>query len=206
MARRHALNNKPINLGLYGKCIERVKTAKLLGLKFQDHLDCKEHITDITSSCYATLAFLRKLKSFNSLKLRKQLVESLVISKLDYWDTVFYLLHKYIAKRLQRVQNACAGFVTNNYCRINVIEIGWLPIKERREWHILKLARKAMHETTWPSYVNLELVSHLRSLRSDKARLLKSTLESGTFQDSASKLVNNVLPELRRILLTILFF
>ena len=167
----------PINLHLDGKCIERVKTAKLLGLKFQDHFDRKEHITDITSFCYATLAFLRKLKSFTSLKLRKQLVESLVISKLDYCDTVFYLLHEYLARRLQRVQNACTGSVTNNYCCINVIEIGWLAMKQRREWHILKLTRKAMHETTSPYYVNLELVSHLRSLRSRKARLLKSTSE-----------------------------
>ena len=102
---------------------------------------------------------------------------------MDYCDTVFYPLHEYLVKRLQRVQNACAGFATNNYYRINnVIEIGWLSIK-RREWHKLKLAHKAMHETTWPSYVNLEPVSRSRSLRSKKAGLLKSTLESGTFRD-----------------------
>ena len=39
MARHHALNNKPINLHLDGKCIERIKIAKLLGLKLQDHLN-----------------------------------------------------------------------------------------------------------------------------------------------------------------------
>ena len=61
----------------------------------------------------------------------------------------------------------------------------------------MKLAHKAIHEVTWPSYVNLEMVSYSKLLRSNRARTLKLTLESGTFQDSASKLFNNLPIDLR---------
>jgi hypothetical protein len=47
---------------------------KLLGVKLTAHLDWKEHVADVTSSCYATLSVLHKLKNFASFKLRKQLV------------------------------------------------------------------------------------------------------------------------------------
>ena len=61
-------------------------------------------------------------------------------------------------------------------------------MKERRDWHLLKFAHKAVHEPTWPSYIKLETVSHSRLLRSSNARALRMTLEAGPFQDSASKL------------------
>lgn len=116
----------------------------------------------------------------------KQVVESLVLSKMDFCDTVYYPLHEYLIKRFRRVQNASAGFVTNSYCKKrDVINLGWLPTKERRDWHLLKSTHKACHEG--PGLLKLETASHSLLLRSSNARVLKMTLEAGTFQNSASK-------------------
>ena len=49
-----------------------------------------------------------------------------------------------------------------------MINLGWLPMKERRDWHLLKSAHKAVDEAIWSTYIKLETVSHSRLLRSGK--------------------------------------
>ena len=58
---------------------------------------------------------IRKLKNFAGYRLRKHLVESLELSKLDYFDTVYYPFPEFQLKRLQRVQLVPASFVLNRY-------------------------------------------------------------------------------------------
>ena len=76
-----------------------------------EHLSWDEHVSSLLSSCYGVLSILRKLKKMAPYHVRKQLVECLVLSKHDYAAAVFYPLPLYQLKHLQRVQNACAGFV-----------------------------------------------------------------------------------------------
>ena len=69
------------------------------------------------------------------------------------------------------MQSAAAGFFLGRYAnKLDVLKLGWLPINERRENHLLYTVFKALYFNNWPSYLKL-----------------------GTFQDSASK-VFNILP------------
>ena len=122
-------------------------------------------------------------------------MESLLLSKLDYCDTVYYPLLEFQLKRLQRVQLVAASFVLSRYVNdINdIVKIGWLPVRQQRDFRVLKLVHKALHSPSWPSYIPLDTVKHLRSLWSGAATRLIILLERGTFQDSAAKLFN-VLP------------
>ena len=122
-------------------------------------------------------------------------MESLLLSKLDYCDTVYYPLLEFQLNRLQRVQLVAASFVLSRYVNdINdIVKIGWLPVRQRRDFHVLKLVHQALHSPSWPSYIPLDTVKHLRSLWSGAATRLIIQLERGTFQDSAAKLFN-VLP------------
>ena len=90
--------------------------------------------------------------------LRKQLAESLILSKIDYGDEVYTPLTVAQQKRLQKVQFAAASFVTGNYIRDlkTILKSGWLPIKERRELNLLKMIFKAMNYESWPTYLTLE--------------------------------------------------
>ena len=144
---------------------------------------------------YGTIQIIRKLKNFAGYRLRKHLVESLVLSKLDYCDTVYYPLPEFQLKRLQRVQLVAASFVLSRYVNdINdIVKMGWLPVREWKDFHVLKLVHQALHSSSWPSYVPQDTVQHLRSLRSEAATRLIIPMERGTFQDSAAKLFN-VLP------------
>jgi hypothetical protein len=67
--------------------IERVKAMKFLRTWLQENLKWNDHVTKLTSSCYAVLFTLQKIKNISPLAIKKQLVELLILSKLDYNDT-----------------------------------------------------------------------------------------------------------------------
>ena len=105
---------------------------------------------------------------------------------------------EYQLKRLQRVQNACASFVNGKFSTIEgVIKLGWLPIRQRRDWHFLKAVHKALYQTTWPTYLRLERVINTRITRSSCGVHLRIPMEKSTFQDRASKLFNSLPVDIR---------
>ena len=108
------------------------------------------------------------MKRLTDFKLRKQLSEQLVLSKLSYCDTVFDSLPAYQIKRLQKVMNCNAGFTLGQYATlIDVIELNWLPVKEKIEFITAKLVYKALYKEGFPDYLKLELTSNIRTLRSN---------------------------------------
>ena len=143
-----------------------------------EHLKLDDHIKHTVSGCYATLSILRKLKYLAKYELRKQLAETLILSKLDYADLVFYPLPQFLLRRLQRVQFAAASFVLGHYVKNfrDVLKIGWLPINERRDLNLLKSCFKALHNTeTWPDYLKIIKQECRKELRSSNSiKLVKS--------------------------------
>ena len=148
----------------------------------------------LAASCYGTLATLKKTKNFTNYKLRKHLAESLVLSRLGLSDVVFYQLTENLLKKLQRIQFSAASFVTGHYVNsVNTLfKLGWLPLIQRRDWHLLKAAHKALYFEHWPKNLRLETVQHGRCLRSSETINLKKPLESGTFQDCAAERFNSL--------------
>ena len=66
-------------------------------------------------------------------------------------------------------------------------------MSERRGWHLLKAAHKALYDEHWPRNLRRETVQHGRCLRSSETINLKIPLKSGTFQDCAAKRFNSLL-------------
>ena len=125
-----------------------------------------------------------------------------MFAKLDYASTVFYPLPQYQVDRLQRLQNACAGFVLRKYAGPeDLAYLNWLPISERRDFNILQLTHKAIHSSDFPEYfLSLELRNvHTHNLRSSEAPLLLVPKETGTFQHSAASIFNKLPSALRNI-------
>ena len=167
LARKHNLDSVPLVVSVNNFKVERVECYKLLGIHFDQHLRWGEHVKNITASCYATIAVLRKLKHLAPYNLLKTLAESLVLS-VGYGDTVFYPLTNVDLKRLQKCQNTAASFVLGKYVkdREDLEKIGWLPMKERRDLHLLQQTFKAIHFANWPQHLGLEQYVNDRNLRS----------------------------------------
>ena len=157
MARAHSLQTASINISCNGESLERVTSTKLLGVHIQEHLTWNIHINELVTSSYGALAMLKKLRNLAPFRVKKQLAESLILSKLVSASTVFYPLPECQQKRLQRVQNICAGYVLGRYAReADCRQLGWLPLIERRSYQLLQCVFKALHFDYWPQYLKLE--------------------------------------------------
>ena len=194
MAYVHSLGNLELGLEISGTPLERTNVTKLLGVYIDSNLKWGFHISSILKSCYATLRTLRKIRNFTDFKLRKHLVETLILSKISYCDVVFYPLPKFLSARLQRLQFAMASFVTCEYVNSisTILDLNWLPIPELRDYSLFKTIFKALYSDNWPSYLNLEVVKPIRHLRSSVAQRLYVPLVQGTFQHSAAIIFNEL--------------
>ena len=105
----------------------------------------------------------------------------------------YHNLPDYLANRPQRVQKASTSFVLRPLANTNDIsKLKWLPIREQFQWFYLKAAHKAIHGRTWTSYLKVDIVKHMRTLRSSSGISLVTPMESVTFQDEAAKLFNKL--------------
>ena len=105
-----------------------------------------------------------------------------------FCDIVMFPLPQHLLKRLQRIQFAAASFATGRYVNSfqSLLKLGWLLVRERRDWHLLKTAHKALYSHNWPQTLRLEKVKHTRLLRSNSTVNLVVPPVSNTFQDTAA--------------------
>lgn len=65
---------------------------------------------------------------------------------------VDYPLPQYLEAKLEQFQTSTTSFVNNRYAKIaDVIGLGWLPVKERTEMHLLRTTRRALYDAYWAS-------------------------------------------------------
>ena len=83
LARTYNLPEQSVNLTL-----ERVSNIRLLGTEFQENLKWNNEINSKIHSCYGCLSVLRKLKNLAPFKVRKQLADTLILSRIDHNDMV----------------------------------------------------------------------------------------------------------------------
>ena len=193
LSRHHNLDDFTPALKIGKQPIEHEKSPKLLGVILDQHLLWEDHINKITSSSFGALAIVEKFRNIMTLKLKKQVAELLILSKMDYADVVFHPLSLKLQKRLQRVENAAASFVLGCYVKEkDIISLGWLPMKERREWHLVKLAFNYITDHNKPAYIDISLKENSKFLRSNSAPQIATTTNSKILRNSAAKIFNTM--------------
>ena len=103
--------------------------------------------------------------------------------------------------KLQKLQLAAASFVYGGkYVKLpELIKLRWLPILERREFNLLKLVFKSIHNENWPTINRLNIKKYGRNTRNSNQLLLTTSRIPGVFQDIASKYFNDLPKSLRDI-------
>ena len=152
MSTKHKLNEMSNKVMINNSStLDRVTNSRILGVNFDKNLNWENHVTKVIKTCYSTLASLRKMKRFTDFKLRKQLSEQLVLSKLSYCDTVFESLPAYQIKHLQKVMNCAAGLTLGQHATVNdVVKLNWLPVKEKIQFNTAKSVHKALYKKGFP--------------------------------------------------------
>ena len=72
-----------------------------------------------------------------------------------------------------------------------------LPMKERRDRHMMKLSFKYANDQQKPKYIDISLRENTRNLISSSAPLIASTCTSNALRNDAAELFNKLSAEIR---------
>ncbi|KAG7301202.1 hypothetical protein JYU34_014077 [Plutella xylostella] len=192
-----------------GGSIEQVTEARNLGLVFDSGLTFEKHVLDVVRNCFFRLRVLYRIRPYINEELRIQLCESLVLSKLNYADTVYGpCLLKKTLKLLQRVQNACARFCFCIRPRAHVTPFlnksNLLKIAARQRLHLATMLFGIVKYQT-PDYLYKKIDwsrnHHSINTRGSNYLMLTPAHKSASYRRSfkylASKIYNNLPPPIR---------
>ena len=123
------------------------KYVRNLGVYLDQEFSMEKHVNQLCKSCYFQLRNIRYIRSNLTTEAAKTVVQALVISKLDYCNSILFGILNNLLDKLQRVQNCAAKLVlTSNMVHQSSPEclktLYWLPIKYQIQYKILLLVFK----------------------------------------------------------------
>ena len=147
--------------------------------------------------------------SYSSIHRAKTIIQGLVVSKMDYCNSLLGGMYSYDMKKLQCIQNVAARiiFCQSKYCHITPLlkELHWLQITERIDYKIAVIVfccRKGLA----PNYLSTMIVkSHNRPLRSTTNNNLPvnkfntTVVNNRSFKALGPRIWNNLPDRLRNI-------
>ncbi|KAK3541862.1 hypothetical protein QTP86_008193 [Hemibagrus guttatus] len=179
-------------ISLNNSMISPSATARNLGVTMDNQLSFSSHVTNVTCSCRFLLYNIRRIRPFLSTQATQVLVQSLVISRLDYCNSLLAGLPLNAICPLQMIQNAAARLVFNlpkfSHTTPLLRSLHWLPVAARIRFKTLMLAYKDKNGPA-PSYLKALVTPRTapRSLRSTStARLVPPSLREKALIDSGS--------------------
>ena len=157
-------------------CSSQVKD---IGIIFDRMLSLRQHVSYTSKTCRFHLRNISRIRKYIPQDTSVVLVKSLVMSRLDYSNGLFYGLPKCTVSGLQAVQNSAARIVTqerlrdHDYMSRALIGLHWLPVDKRIEYKLLRYTYKALHDLA-PGYLCELVVPYVprRVLRSEELNLL----------------------------------
>ena len=96
MSRTHELGNDITSITVKGQTLERIRVLKLLSTWLHESLKWTDQVKELVSSCHKVFSVLRKIRNMAPQQVKKQLAESLIVSKLNYNRIVCYPLLAYL--------------------------------------------------------------------------------------------------------------
>ena len=165
-----------------GECIRFVDKAKNLGVILDSELSFSLQINKVVSSCLQTIRNISRIRKFLNEQQLKTLVSTLVFSKLDYCNSLYFGLNAQSINKLQVVQNSALRVIygINRYDRISVTplftRLHWLKIRERIIFKLLLIIYKCL--MVQEPY---DLRNMLQLSLSDRTKKLASKRSVGTY-------------------------
>ena len=134
----------------------------------------RTHITRAVAGCFAALRQIRGIRRSVAKPVLQSLVQSLMISRLDYGGATLAGLPAVQLNRLQSVLNAAARlvFAVRKYDHVTPLlqQLHWLRVPERIDFRLATLAYKCQHNMA-PRYL-IEQMQRLADM--DSRRSLRS--------------------------------
>ena len=100
--------------------ITPTSSARNLGVIFDSTLYMSDHISSVSKSCFLSIRDLRRIRNTLDYTTAQTIATSLIHSKLDYCNSLFFNLPQSQLNRLQLILNSSARAVSKspNFCHI----------------------------------------------------------------------------------------
>lgn len=178
---------------------------KYLGVWFDSCLTMEKHITTKCRAAAHNIRIIASIRRHIDLETAKLLAVSLVLTHLDYSNSILYGLPNKSLVQLQRIQNWAAKVVLQQgkftSSKHALRSLHWLPVKQRIDFKLLCLVYKCLHDMA-PHYLSslIRLKQFTRSTRAstqhsltlDVPRYTKSTFACRAFSIQGPILWNDL--------------
>ena len=166
-----------------GNIIPPSSSARNLGVTFDSSLSLTKHVSSICKSAYYQIRQLRQIRSSLDISSAIILANSLVISKLDYCNSLLNGLPKSSINRLQVVQNSLARVIYPSAKRSDHVspllhKLHWLPVSSRIEFKIATLTFKVLKFNSQRTFLTWLHLTFLHDLWDLPARISSFCLTS----------------------------
>ena len=170
---RHYINEETFDFG--SEQIKPVSSVKLLGVQIDGELSMSDHVNKTISSCFYQLRRMRTIRRSLPIDAAKTVVNSFVVSRVDYCNGLLAGITQKQTDRLQSVLNAAARIIYGGTKRDHITpllrdKLHWLKFRQRVTYKLCLQVYKALHGQS-PAYLTQMVVPlshnpHTRRLRS----------------------------------------
>ena len=149
------------DIELDGDQIHAVSVVRNLGFHMDLHLKNDKHINNVTSKCIFLIKKISAARNLLDMNTVCIIMQALVISRLDYCNSLLMGSTKCQLDKLQRVLNVAARVVKCLWkydpIRVHLFELHWLRVPQRIEFKVLTLVFKCVNNLA-PEYLQDFLV------------------------------------------------
>ena len=154
-------------INIYGVSVQSVDVIRYLGAWMDKHLSLKYHVKVKCKVTMFNLIRIKRLRSYLTESMCNILVMSLVMSHIDYANSILMKLPDCVLGQMERMQDIAAKIVmgkskyesSTQCCKA----LHWLPIKAHIKHKFLTLVHKCVHGEA-PQYLK-DLISEQKSNR-----------------------------------------
>ena len=138
-------------------CVKFSPSVRNLGVTLNSTLSIHQHVMNVCKVAYLELRRINSIRNLLSLDAVTTLVCSLVLSRIDYCNSLLVGLLQYLIKRLQGVQNAAARSIlrTSRSEHISPLfqNLPWLPVNRRTLHKVAALCHVSLSGSS-PQYLS----------------------------------------------------
>ena len=146
--RQHQLSSEALTFS--GATIQPSSTVRNLGVILDTELSFGPYVNQLVSRCFYQLRRIKTSVRALPTDAAKAVVNSFVVSRIDYCNSLLAGAPQYQLDRLQAVMNTAARLIygVGKFVRIQHLisdRLHWLPVHKRVQFKLCLLAYKAVH-------------------------------------------------------------
>ena len=163
--------------------IHETPVVRNLGMFFNKELKHTAHINRLTSSSFHCLQNVARIQHQLDTQTVKTIIQALVISKLNYCNSILLGIPNYNIAKLQQTQNMACRMVYKLPKSLHItqylFDAHWLKIPQRIKFKVISIMYKCVNNTA-PEYLRELVLSNKElpecTLRSNSRSLLPTSL------------------------------